>query len=359
MKQNHFALILAGGVGSRFWPKSTARFPKQFHDILGTGRSLLQMTFDRVCRFIPTENILISTSDNYVDIVNEQLPDVPLDNILTEPARRNTAPAIAYGMFKIHNRNPQACVVVCPSDHLITKEDVYSEQSDAILNHCDANDCLVTMGITPNAPHTGYGYIQYVSSEDALLSKVKTFTEKPNEEMARQFLKSGDFLWNAGIFYWSVNAFLTSLKTYIPELYSGINEHIDVFDTDRETETVRDFYPRLENESIDYALMEKARNVYVSPADIGWSDLGAWGALYDQVRPDDNKNVLVGKKVLTYESTGNIVHVEGEKIVVMEGVNDFIVVDTPNALLICRRNSEQRVRDFVKDVKIKQGDRFV
>jgi mannose-1-phosphate guanylyltransferase len=359
MQQNHFALILAGGVGSRFWPKSTSRFPKQFHDILGTGRTLIQMTYDRVCCFIPKENILISTSENYVSIIKEQLPEIRDENILTEPARRNTAPAIAYGVMKIHKRNPLASVVVCPSDHLITKEEVYCKQSKAILEHTEKHDCLVTMGITPNSPHTGYGYIQYVSSEDGLLSKVKTFTEKPDEEMAVQFLESGDFLWNAGIFYWSASSFLAALKTHIPELHATLNDHLEVYDTPRENDTIREFYPRLENESIDYALMEKARNVFVSPANIGWSDLGAWGALYSQVAPDDNKNVLVGKKILPYESTGNIVHVEGDKIVVLEGVDNYIIVDTPNALLVCRRESEQRVRDFVKDVKIKQGDRFV
>ncbi len=359
MQQNHFALILAGGVGSRFWPKSTSKFPKQFHDILGTGRTLIQMTYDRVCCFTPKENVLISTSDHYVSIVKEQLPEIKDENILTEPARRNTAPAIGYGMMKIHKRNPQASVVVCPSDHLITKEDVFCKQSKDILEFAEKNDCLITMGITPNSPHTGYGYIQYVNAGEALLSKVKTFTEKPNEEMAVQFLESGDFLWNAGIFYWSASAFLAALKIHIPELHAALNDHLAVYDTPNEGKAVREFYPRLENESIDYALMEKARNVYVSPANIGWSDLGAWGALYNQVTADENKNVLVGKKILTYDSKGNIVHAEGEKVVVLEGVENYIIVDTPNALLICKRESEQRVRDFVKDVKIKQGDRFV
>lgn len=359
MQQNHFALILAGGVGSRFWPKSTSRFPKQFHDILGTGLSLLQMTYDRVKCFIPEENILISTSEQYVDLVKEQLPNLPVKNILTEPARRNTAPAIAYGMFKISKRNREASVVICPSDHLITKEALFCEHSKSILLHCEKNNSLVTMGITPHAPHTGYGYIQHIDDGSDFLSKVKTFTEKPDEEMARQFLDSGDFLWNAGIFYWSVASFIQALEIHIPDLYASMKEHAVSFDEANEDSVVRSFYPRLENESIDYALMEKARNVFVFPADIGWSDLGAWGALYEQISSDENSNVCIGKSVLMYDSTNNLVHIDGDKTTVIEGLEDYIVVDTPNALLICRKQSEQRVRDFVKDLKIKQGERFV
>ncbi|MCH8545705.1 MAG: mannose-1-phosphate guanylyltransferase [Cryomorphaceae bacterium] len=359
MQQNHFALILAGGVGSRFWPKSTSRFPKQFHDILGTGLSLLQMTYNRVKCFVPEDNILISTSEQYVSLVKEQLPNLPHKNILTEPARRNTAPAIAYGMFKIFKRNSAASVVVCPSDHLITKEELFCEHSKKILLHCENNDCLVTMGITPHAPHTGYGYIQHIEGGEGELTKVKTFTEKPDENMARQFLESGDFLWNAGIFYWSVSTFLQALESHIPDLNDSMKEHLDDFDEANEESVVRSFYPRLENESIDYALMEKARNVFVFPADIGWSDLGAWGSLYEQITPDDNRNVCIGKNVLMYDSTNNLVHIDGDKTAVIEGLEGFIVVDTPNALLVCRKQSEQRVRDFVKDVKIKQGERFV
>ena len=360
MQVNNYALILAGGVGSRFWPRSTAQFPKQFHDILGTGSSLLQLTFQRVSQFIPADNILISTSDMYLDLVKEQLPQIPHNNILTEPARRNTAPAIAYGMAKIRKRNADASVMVCPSDHLIIKEDTFGKISESILSYASGNNHLVTLGITPNAPHTGYGYIQFVRNQKAdEVYKVKTFTEKPSEDIAKSFIESGDFLWNAGIFYWSVKAFFEAIEHYIPELYAAFEEHDDIIDNTHELNAVGKFYPRLENESIDYALLEKAKNVYVAPANIGWSDLGAWGALHEQVSCDQNNNALVGKKILTYESAGNIVHITGDKIAVIEGLNDFIVVDTSQALLICRKSSEQKVRDVVKDVKIMEGDRFV
>ncbi|MCC5916697.1 MAG: mannose-1-phosphate guanylyltransferase [Cryomorphaceae bacterium] len=360
MYKNQFVLILAGGVGSRFWPKSTTRLPKQFQDILGTGSSLLQMTYNRALRFVPEENILISTQDSYRDLVRKQLPNVSERNILMEPARRNTAPAIAYGMSKIARRDDQASVMVCPSDHLILSEDIFADRAIEILEYVKDTNRIVTLGITPNKPHTGYGYIQFVDGKDESgISKVKTFTEKPSEDIARSFLESGDFLWNAGIFFWSVKTFFGEIKKHIPELFEAFTENQTVLDTDEELPLVKSFYPRLENESIDFALLEKSKNVFVAPMDIGWSDLGAWGALHGQVARDKNDNALVGKKILTYESNGNIVHVSGDKIAVVEGLNDYIVVDTPHALLICRKESEQKVRDFVKDVKLIEGDRFV
>jgi mannose-1-phosphate guanylyltransferase len=360
MQNDKFVLILAGGVGSRFWPKSTSQKPKQFLDILGVGKSLLQMSWDRARCLVSADQILICTTSGYVDLVMEQLPELSEKNIIVEPARRNTAPAITYGMMKVKKRNPYASVMVCPSDHLIIKEELFCNICNEVLDYALNNNHLITLGVKPHIPHTGYGYIQYVSpSEHKAVFKVKTFTEKPSEEIAKTFLDSGDFLWNAGIFFWNVQAFEAALNEFIPELSSAFEPNLNFLDTTEEVKQINAFYPRLENESIDYALLEKARNVYVVPVDVGWSDLGAWGALESQLPKDANNNVVVGKKYLLYDSKNNIIHLNNQKLAVIEGLEDFIVVDTPHALLICRKSSEQRVRDFVTDVRIIEGDRFV
>jgi mannose-1-phosphate guanylyltransferase len=360
MQNDKFVLILAGGVGSRFWPKSTSRKPKQFLDILGVGKSLLQLTWERARCMVPAEQILISTTAGYVELVLEQLPELSETNIIVEPARRNTAPSITYGMMKVKKRNPNAAVMVCPSDHLIMNQDLFCNICNEVMDYALANDHLITLGVKPHSPHTGYGYIQYVSpSESKGVLKVKAFTEKPSEEIAKDFIASGDFLWNAGIFFWNVRAFDQALAEFIPELHNVFNPFLQFIDTDDEVKQIQGFYPSIENESIDYAMLEKARNVYVVPVEVGWSDLGAWGALETQLPSDENNNVVVGKKYLLYDSSNNIIHLDSQKLAVIEGLEGYIVVDTPHALLICKKSSEQRVRDFVTDVRIIEGDRFV
>lgn len=360
MQNDKFVLILAGGVGSRFWPKSTSRLPKQFLDILGVGQTLIQQTWERARCMVQADNILVSTTAAYAEIVRAQLPELPLKNIIVEPARRNTAPSITYGMMKVKKRNSNAAVMVCPSDHLIIKHDLFCSLCNEILDYALTHDHLITLGIKPHSPHTGYGYIQYVSpAQQKGVFQVKTFTEKPTEEIAKVFLESGDFLWNAGIFFWKVPTYFEAIGQYLPEMKAVFEQNENFFDTDKEVLAVNNFYPRLENESIDYALLEKARNVYVVPADVGWSDLGAWGALHEHLPKDENNNAVVGKKYLLYDASDNIIHLSDQKMAVIEGLDGFIVVDTPNALLICRKSNEQRVRDFVKDVRVMEGDRFV
>ncbi|MGK0638391.1 mannose-1-phosphate guanylyltransferase [Schleiferia thermophila] len=361
MNSNFFSVILAGGVGSRFWPASTQAHPKQFHDILGTGRTLIQQTFDRVKRICPADNILISTSADYIKEVKTQLPEIPPSNIMAEPARRNTAPAIAYAVYKIFAKNPDASVLICPSDHLILKEAEFERIARLGLSLSQTSDVLLTIGIKPTRPDTGYGYIQYLPgpSIHPEIRKVKTFTEKPSIELAKMFLDSGDFLWNAGIFIWSVNACRKVFEKYLPEIHQSFERGLQYFNTNEEMGYIAKVYPSCENQSVDYGIMEKAENVHVIPADLSWSDLGTWGSLYEHLPWDDCGNAKVGKHIFTYETCKNIIRIEGNKVAVIDGLNDFIIVDTQHALLICRRENEQLIKNFVNEVKIKAGDQFV
>lgn len=361
--KNHYCIIMAGGVGTRFWPMSVTERPKQFLDILGVGRTLIQQTFDRFKSVCPIKNIFVVTNDIYESLVAEQLPEIPKENIITEPARRNTAPCVAYASYKIHKLNPRAVTVVAPSDHLITKEDTFTKAIKSCIAKAESENCLVTLGIKPTRPDTGYGYIQYkespVPEKDKRMFQVKTFTEKPDLEMAKFFLESGDFLWNSGIFIWSTKSVIESLEQNDPELANVFKEGIEIYNTPHEKEFIRKAYNTCKNVSIDYSLMEKAQNVYVRSSIIGWSDLGTWGSLYTHIQHDKGNNAIVGKNVMLYDCKDCIVHVPKEKLVVLQGLEDYIVVESDGILMVCKKQDEQQIRNFVNDVKVQKGDRFV
>jgi mannose-1-phosphate guanylyltransferase len=354
---------MAGGVGSRFWPMSRTAHPKQFIDVLGTGRTLLQQTWDRSLMICAAENIFVVTNESYRALVREQLPGISEENILSEPARKNTAPCIAYASWKIRSINPDAVMVVASSDHLITKEKTYEKAIKACMAKAAGTDCLITIGIRPSRPDTGYGYIQFIQSDahelDKRIKKVKTFTEKPNHEMAQFFIDSGDFLWNSGIFVWSVKSVINAFEKHDPEMAAIFNEGEGKWNTPDEAAFLRDAYIRCRNISIDYAIMEKADNVYVRSSIIGWSDLGTWGSLYTHIKKDENQNAVVGKQVMMYDTKNCVVHVPKDKLVVIEGLDDYIVVESDNILLICKKQDEQQIRTFVNDVKVARGDKFV
>jgi mannose-1-phosphate guanylyltransferase len=353
---------MAGGIGARFWPMSKTSHPKQFIDILGTGETLIQQTFNRFLKVCPAENILIVTNEQYKDLVMEQLPLINESQVLCEPSRRNTAPCIAYANYKILSENPEARIVVAPSDHIIMKEDVFVKVVTEALQAVSENDWLLTLGIMPSRPDTGYGYIQYngekpyVKNQD--IKKVKTFTEKPELEMAKQFLESGDFLWNAGIFIWSLKSIMKAFEDYLPEVNSLFAKGIGKYNTADETAFINETYSVCTNISIDYGVMEKASNVYVYAADFGWSDLGTWGSLYDIREKDDNNNAIVGKNVMTYDAKNCIVNVPNNKLVVIQGLDDYIIAEKDHALLICRKQDEQMIRNIVNDIRIEKGEHY-
>ncbi|MBS1647725.1 MAG: mannose-1-phosphate guanylyltransferase [Bacteroidetes bacterium] len=362
--KNLYCVIMAGGVGSRFWPMSKTSKPKQFLDVLGTGETLLQNTVSRFLKVCKPDRIYIVTSEQYQDLVAQQLPKIPKENILLEPARKNTAPCVAYAAYKIHQKNPKAVTVVAPSDHLITKEDVFLKAVKSCYNKASAADCLLTIGIKPTRPDTGYGYIQFVNSDqkekDARIKKVKTFTEKPDAAMAQFFMESGDFLWNAGIFIWSTQSIIQAIEKHEPELSALFKDtNGTIYGTNKEAEFIKNAYVSCKNISIDYAVMEKAPNVYVRASIIGWSDLGTWGSLYEHIKHDKNHNAVVGKNVMLYDTKNCIVHVPKEKLVLIQGLEDHIVVESDGVLLICKKTDEQQIRNFVNDVKIQKGEKFV
>ena len=361
--QNHYAIIMAGGVGTRFWPMSTTKHPKQFLDILGSGRTLLQQTYDRILKLCPNNNIYIVTSRAYDKLVAEQLPNLPKQNILCEPARKNTAPCVAYASYKIHKLNPKAITIVAPSDHLIKKEDTFVKAIKASFEKAAKEDCLITLGIKPTRPDTGYGYIQFIESKvpekDKRIYKVKTFTEKPDHDMAKFFMESGDFLWNSGIFIWSTASLIKAIEAHDQELANVFKEGWEAYNTDNEEAFVDKAYKVCKNISIDYSVMEKAKNVFVRASVIGWSDLGTWGSLYAHIHKDKNRNATVGKNVILYDSKNCIVHVSKEKLVVLQGLEDYIVVESEGVLMVCKKEDEQQIRNFVNDVKVNKGEKFV
>lgn len=363
MNHNNYCVIMAGGIGARFWPMSRTDRPKQFIDILGTGETLIQQTYRRFLAVCPPENIYVVTNERYRDQVMEQLPDMAAHQVLCEPSRRNTAPCIAYANHKIASRNPDACIVVAPSDHVILREDVFTNVIQSALQAARNNDWLLTLGITPSRPDTGYGYIQFnegnVCPSDPRIHKVKTFTEKPNLELARTFLASGDFLWNAGIFIWSLKTINAAFDKHLPEVNDLFYKGAGVYDTPAEAEFIAKAYAVCKNISIDYGVMEKAANVHVLMSDFGWSDLGTWGSLY-AIRPkDDMGNAIVGKNVMTWNSSNCVVNMPHDKLVVIQGLDNYIVVDDNNTLLICRKEDEQQLRDVVAAVKESKGDEYV
>ncbi|NPD47872.1 MULTISPECIES: mannose-1-phosphate guanylyltransferase [unclassified Lentimicrobium] len=363
MNKNNFCVIMAGGIGSRFWPMSRTTTPKQFIDVLGTGETLIQQTVNRFRKVCPIENIYVVTNDLYREMVKEQIPDMEYDQILCEPARRNTAPCIAYANYKIQSINPNANIVVAPSDHIILKEDVFVEVIKSALEATANNDWLITLGIEPSRPDTGYGYIQFDKNlkddRDGRIHKVKTFTEKPKLELAKEFLKSGDFLWNAGIFVWSLKSIQKAFDTHLADVSNIFKEGMGMYNTEREELFIENAYSICKNISIDYGVMESAENVYVLSSDFGWSDLGTWGSLYAIRDKDENENTILGKNVMTYDTKNSIVNVKGNRLVVLQGLDDYIVVDEDNILLVCKKTDEQSIKTIVNDVKATKGDKFV
>lgn len=351
MTSNLYAVLMAGGVGSRFWPVSTPDFPKQFHDMLGTGDTLLQKTFRRLEKLIPAENILILTNERYSSLVQEQLPEVSLHNILLEPAMRNTAPCILYAALKIQKRNSDALMIVAPSDHWIEDEEAFVQNITTCFKFATQQNALVTLGIQPTFPNTGYGYIEFDKSNTLELKTVKQFREKPNYETAQHFLKSGNFLWNGGIFIWSISTILNAFNTYQFEMTSLFSKGEDKWDTEDEQNFIDEFYPQAQNISIDYAILEKSDHVYVLPVTFDWNDLGTWGSLYDKLPKDNSTNAIVNANVYAEESNGNIIRTVNYKTVILRGINNYIVVDTENALLILPKSDEQEIKNIIKNIK--------
>jgi mannose-1-phosphate guanylyltransferase len=353
---------MAGGVGSRFWPLSRTSRPKQFLDIFGTGKSLLQQTYERFQKVIPEDNILIVTHEDYRELVLEQLPNLKPDQILLEPMRKNTAICIAYANYKIQKRNPNANIVVAPSDHLILRESEFLEVVTKGLEFTQNSNALLTIGIKPSRPETGYGYIQVngdAINKKTSIRKVKTFTEKPDVEMAKVFFESGEFFWNSGIFIWSLNSIMHAFDLYMTDLNTQFQEVVKLLDTPGEKKFIQDLYPSSKSISIDYAIMEKADNVYVICADFGWSDLGTWGSLYTHLDKDDSKNAISKNNVFVYNSSNCVINLPPTHLAVVHGLDGYIVVESDGILLICKKDDEQRIRDFVNDVKIKKGDEYI
>ncbi len=353
---------MAGGIGSRFWPMSREDMPKQFLDILGIGKTLIQQTYERFERVCPSENIYIITNKSYREKIIEQIPGINPDCIICEPHRRNTAPCIAYASHKIYQLNPDANIVVAPSDHLILKEDVFVDCVNTALDQASKTECLITMGIKPHRPDTGYGYIQFDASEtleNEDLKKVKVFTEKPESEVAKEFLASGDYYWNSGIFIWNVKSVINGLVEHLSDVNDLLKAGADAYNTDAEEAFIAEAYEKCPNISIDYGLMENAKNVYILCADFGWSDLGTWGSLYSHLDKDENGNAKVGEKVFLYDSSDCMVHVPNDKLVLVQGLNDYIVSESNNVLLICKKEDEQKIKEDLKDIKSKLDNNFL
>jgi mannose-1-phosphate guanylyltransferase len=360
--KNHYAIIMAGGIGSRFWPYSRTQRPKQFLDILGVGKTLLQSTYERFLKHFEKENIYIVTNQSYIPLVKQQIPGIDESCVLGEPSAKNTAACIAYASAKIHQLNADALCVVAPSDHLILDEEAFMKNVYESLTYAQQNDSLVTLGIRPSRPDTGYGYIQYIDNQNEQhIYKVKTFTEKPSLELAQTFIDSGDFLWNAGIFIWSGLSIRKAFKELMPEHFDLFTEASQHFGTPNEINAIQAIYEQCRSVSIDYGILEKANNVYVIPSDFGWSDLGTWTSLYENAaHKDNNRNVLDGKHIHVYNTADCMIssHAGKGKLVVLNSVQNIIVVDTDDVLMICDKSKEQEVKQMVADVKIKYDEKY-
>lgn len=337
---------MAGGVGSRFWPVSKKAFPKQFHDMLGMGKSLLQMTFDRLKHQIPSQQILVLTNEDYVELVKEQLPEMDFNNIVAEPAMRNTAPCILLAALKIQKMNPDASMIVAPSDHYIAEEDIFNEDLAAAFKFCeDHPKALMTLGIQPTSPNTGYGYIEY-NKEENQIKKVSQFREKPNLETAQEFIAAGNFLWNAGIFIWNVDGVVSAFAKAQPTLTSLFENGLSVFNTVQETGWLLENYPKAENISVDYAIMEKSDAVHVLPARFSWNDLGTWGSLYEKLDKNEDANAIINASVTSIHSTGNMVRTSAGKKVIIQGMEDYIIIDQDDVLMIIPKTAEQEIKEI-------------
>lgn len=359
MNSHRYCVIMCGGVGSRFWPYSREERPKQFIDFLGTGRSLLQMSYDRILSVVPPENVIVVTNARYASLISEQLPDIRPENILLEPARRNTAPCIAWAAYHIHAMDPEASMIVTPADHLITGDVVFTDCVRRGFEFVEVRDALLTLGIKPTRPETGYGYIQIGREEAEGILKVKTFTEKPDLDLAKVFVDSGEFFWNAGIFLWRASSIIEALHRYAPDLTALFDRGTPEFGTPDEKRFIEMNFASCPANSIDYAVMEKADNVYVECVNFAWNDLGTWSALYDNSPFDENRNVSRGSLLIAYEGSGNMVASEHEKLVVTYGLKDYIIADTDDVLLIVPIAEEQRIKQIVNDVRINHGEKYL
>jgi len=338
---------MAGGVGSRFWPVSTTEFPKQFHDMLGSGETLIQKTFSRLSKLIPVENILILTNEKYNDLVLTQLPQVKKEQVLLEPAMRNTAPCILYASLKIQKQNPDAVMVVAPSDHWIEDETAFTANLQQCFDFCTNENALMTLGIQPTFPNTGFGYIEYDKADANPIKKVKQFREKPDYETAKSFLDSGNFLWNGGIFIWSAKTIMEAFETFQPQMNSLFQQGFENYNTPSEKQFIDQNYALAENISIDYAVMEKADNVYVLPATFDWNDLGTWGSLHEKLDKDENNNSVVNANVVLENASNNIVRSDADKLIIIDGLHDYIIVDREGVLLIYPKSKEQDIKAVV------------
>lgn len=355
--KNTYCVILAGGVGSRFWPMSTSKLPKQFHDVLGIGRTLIQQTYDRLLKICLPEQIYVITGASYKSLVKEQLPELNDSQIMVESVGKNTAPCAVYSAFKIKQVNPEAQILTCPSDHLILDIDTFVKEATQVLEASAQNSGLYTLGIQPTRPDTGYGYIQYIENDD-LIKKVKTFTEKPSLEIAQKFLESGNFLWNSGIFIWSAQSILEAFEEFLPEMYQDFKALESIYNTPQEEEKIGELYPTIQNISIDYGIMEKNKTVYVLPSHFSWTDLGTWLSLYENSDTDEHKNVINSKNLNIYKSKGNMIYSNTNKAIVIDELENYIVVDTPEALLITPLKNSQEIRTYVHDLKLTKKERF-
>lgn len=362
MNQNYYAVIMAGGVGSRFWPLSTADNPKQFHDMLGAGQTLIQKTFSRLAAFIPKEQILILTNERYRNLVTTQLPEISQEQIIGEPAMRNTAPCILYAAMKIHKQNPKALMLVAPSDHWIEDEAAFASDIARCFDRCAQEEVLCTLGIVPTFPNTGFGYIEFEDDAESTgkgLKKVRRFLEKPDYTSAKAFLEKGNFLWNAGIFIWSTQTILKAFEKHQAGQYGLFRKGWEMYNTPAEKAFIEKEYPMADNISIDYAILEKSEAIYVLPASFDWNDLGTWGSLYEKIAKDEQKNALVNCKTLTRDASGNMIRSGKGKLVVVDGLSDYIIVDREDILLIFPKSKEQEIKSLVAEVREAHGDSYL
>jgi mannose-1-phosphate guanylyltransferase len=360
MASSRYVVIMAGGIGSRFWPVSRTDYPKQFLDILRTGQTLIQQTFKRFEKIVPKENIYVVTADAYIDIVHEQLPLLPVENILGEPMRKNTAPCIAYICFKLLQKDPDASLVVAPSDHLILDEAGFAGVCENGLHFIESHPALLTLGIKPTYAATGYGYIQKAQEEFAAsIYPVKRFIEKPYLELAKSFIKSDDFLWNAGIFIWKVKDVLEAYKKYLPDMFHLFDDSKQLLNGPGEEMLIQHIYPLCQDISIDFGIMEKSDNVYIIPSSFSWSDLGSWNSAWENMEKDDAGNAVAGKNVMVIDAIKCMVHASPEKMIVIQGLDEYIVADTKDALLICQKEKEQEIKSYLAEIKKSSGDQFL
>jgi len=356
--KNYYALLMAGGVGSRFWPVSTQSFPKQFHDMLGTGETLLQKTFNRLKKIVPEDQILVLTNLQYDALVKEQLPQIAQKNIVLESAMRNTAPCILLSALKVEKENPEAVMIVAPSDAWIEDEAAFVSDLQKAFDASQEENVITTLGIKPSFPNTGYGYIQYDKEDNAFAKAVSRFTEKPSYEDAKKYIESREYLWNAGMFIWSVQTVLNSFKSCLPSMYALFKEGYDVYNLPGEQAFINVNYPKAENISIDYGIMEKHEKVKVVPATFDWNDLGTWGSLYEKLDKDEQENAVVHAQVLTQNASGNIIRTEGKKVVVIDGLQDYIIVEKEDVLVIVPKSKEQDIKEIRNEVQSKFGSKL-